>query len=108
MTRSGVYLLVLAFFGLGLVVLGLVTARRPAHEIPDLVCDAGVLEQEHGDGLTVLRRRRGVGVDGVQALLASLGGNRLRRELQPCRALDARLRLASRPRPERGDPPRLA
>ncbi len=34
MTRSQVLLLALAVFGLALVVLALVTARRPAHEVP--------------------------------------------------------------------------
>lgn len=34
MTRSGAYLLALAAFGVALVVLALVTARRPEHEIP--------------------------------------------------------------------------
>ena len=36
MTRAELLLLVLGVFGIGLVVLGLVTARRPEHEIPDL------------------------------------------------------------------------
>ena len=35
MTRAEAYLLALAVFGVGLVVLGLVTARRPEHPVPD-------------------------------------------------------------------------
>src|SRR5215218_11318088 len=63
-----------------------------AYEVADLVGDAGVLEQEDDDGLAVLGHGGGVAEGRVQPLLVGLGGDRLRRELEPSRALDARLR----------------